>query len=76
MDLVEKKNYVAASGRLVDDLFETLLELSAILRACDDPRHIERDNALRLHPLGNFASVNRLSETFDDGGLAHAGLAD
>ena len=76
MNLVEKENYIAAARRLVDDLFKTLLELSAILRTCDDSGHIERHNALRLHLLWNFAAVNRLRETFHDGGLADAGLAD
>ena len=64
----------------VGDLFqhglEPLLELAAVLRARDQRAHVERDHALLLQPFGHVAADDALRQPLDDGGLAHARLAD
>ena len=76
VDLVEEENDVTGALRLVDELLEALLELSAVLRSGDHSRHVNRDDALRLHLLRNLPAVDRLREPLDDSGLADARLAD
>ena len=53
-----------------------LLELPAELRARDDARHVEGDDALVAHALRHLAERDGLREALDHGRLAHAGLAD
>ena len=64
----------------VGDLFqhglEPLLELAAILCAGNERAHVERDHALLLQPFGHVAADDALRQPLDDGGLAHAWLAD
>ena len=76
MDFIEKKNNVTTALRFVDDFFETLLKLTAILRPCHDPRHIKRNNALGLHLFGNFATMNGLRKPLHHCRLAYACLAN
>ena len=76
VDLVEEEDHVAGAFRLVDELLEALLELAAVLRSRHHPRHVYRDDALRLHLLGDFAAVDRLRKPFNDGSLSYARLAN
>ncbi len=55
---------------------QPIFELATILRACQHRAQVERDHALVLQLLGHVAGDDALREPFDDGGLAHAGLAD
>ena len=45
-NFIKEKNYVACTIRLIDDFFQPLFELAAVLRACNDSCHIKSDDAL------------------------------
>ena len=77
VQLVDEEND-AAFGRLdfLEDGFETLLELAAELGSGDQRAHVERDDLLVFQTFGHVAAHDALGQTFDDGGLADAGLAD
>ena len=62
--------------QLFHDGLEALFELAAIFCAGDDQRKIESENALVGQERRNFAVGDALRQSFDDGGLAYAGLAD
>jgi hypothetical protein len=53
-----------------------LLELAAILGAGHHGVDVEFDQTLVAQRLGHFAGDHALRQSFDDGGLADAGLAD
>ncbi|CAM2150949.1 hypothetical protein PT2222_250042 [Paraburkholderia tropica] len=63
-------------GDVVEHRLQAFLELAAILRARQQRGHVEREHALALERFRHFAVDDALRETFDDGRLAHAGLAD
>jgi len=63
-------------GDVLQDRLQPLLELAAILGAGEQHRHVEREHALVLEGFRNLAVDDSLREAFDDGGLAHARLAD
>ena len=56
--------------------FQPFFELAAKLGTSQQARHVERQHALVLQRLGHFAIDDALCQTLDDGGLAHARLAD
>ena len=60
----------------LQDGLEALFEFAAKLGAGDQRAHIERHDALVLQPFGNVAAHDAQGQPFDDGGLAHARLAD
>ena len=60
----------------LEDGLQTIFELAAIFRAGDHGAEIERDHALVLQALGHIACNDALRQTFDDGRLADARLAD
>src|SRR5581483_9842063 len=76
MQLVDEQDDVAALHDLLHDLLQALLELTAVLRACDERRQVERVDLLVLQQLRNLVRRDARRETFDDGGLADARLAD
>ena len=76
MELVDEQDDVAALGDLLHHLLQALLELAAVLRAGDQRRQVERVDLLVLQQLGHLGAGDPLGEALDDGGLAHAGLAD
>ncbi len=77
MELVDEEDHLAGGVRdFLEDRLQALLELAAILRAGDERAHVERDDLLVLQTLRDVLPDNPLSETFDDGGLADAWLAD
>jgi hypothetical protein len=55
---------------------QALLELAAELGAGDQRAHVEREHALAAQAFGHFAVDDALRQSFDNRGLAHAGLAD
>src|ERR1019366_8760627 len=61
---------------LVHHGLDALLELAAVLGAGDHQGEVKGDDLLFRKDLGHVARRNFLSEAFDDGSLAHAGLAD
>ena len=75
MHLVNKQDNVVSFGGLLDHVLEALLELTAILGTRNETRQVERPDILVHEVLGHVASCNLLSQTLDDGRLAHAGVA-
>ena len=55
---------------------EALLELAAVLGAGHHRAQVQRDQPLVLEALGDVAVHDAPREPLDDGGLAHAGVAD
>src|SRR6266498_949321 len=76
VELVDEQDDVAALGDLLHHLLQALLELTAVLRAGDQRRKVERVDLLALQQLGNLVAGDARGEALDDGGLADAGLAD
>ncbi|MNF70775.1 hypothetical protein D3C84_526990 [compost metagenome] len=63
-------------GQLVEHGLQALLELAAELGAGDQRAHVQRQQALVLEAVGHLAVDDALGQALDDGGLAHARLAD
>jgi hypothetical protein len=77
VDLVDEQDQaVLLLGDLLEDLLDSLLELAAILRPGHHRVDVELDQPLVAQRLGHFARDDPLCKSLDDGGLAHAGLAD
>ena len=76
VQLVDEHDDVRVLGQLLHDRLEALFELTAILRPRHDQRDIQRQNALVGEEVRHVAEDDLLREPLDDGGLAHAGLAD
>ena len=76
VELVDEQDDVAALGDLLHHLLQALLELTAVLRARDERREVERVDLLVLQQLGHLVGGDPRGEALDDGGLADARLAD
>ena len=63
-------------GDLLEHRFQPLLELAAVLGSGHQRAHVQLHQALVLQPLGHVAVDDALRQPLDDGGLAHARLAD
>ena len=75
--LVDEQDDAAVRRRhLLQHGFEPLLELAAIFRAGDQGAHVEREQLLVVQAFRHVAVDDALGKTFDDRGLADAGLAD
>ena len=61
---------------LGEDGLQPLLELAAVLRACEERADVERPDALALQSLWDVSGDDPLREALDDRGLPHSGLAD
>ena len=62
--------------QLRDDAFQTLLEVTAILRTGDERAHVECVDRAVGENLRHLAFDDETGETFRDRGLTHAGFAD
>ena len=77
VDLVDERDHLAAGiGDLLQHRLEAFFELTAVLRAGEHRRQVERNEALGLQALGHVARRDTLRQTFDDGRLSDAGFAD
>ncbi len=77
VQLVDEEDDLAVGrGDVAEHGLQALLELAAVLRACEQRAEIERPHALALEALGHVALDDALGETLDDRRLADAGLAD
>ena len=76
VQLVDEQDDLLVLGDLVHDRLEALFELTAILGAGDDRRHVERQHAVVAERLRAFAVGDELRESFDDRRLADARFAD
>ena len=76
MQLVDKDDGVLRLHQFLHDGLQALFKLAAILGAGDNQRKIKSEDALVGQERRNFSVRDALRQSFDDGGLAHAGLAD
>ena len=76
VQLVDEHDDVRVVGQLLHDRLEALFELTAILRAGDDQRDVEREDPLVGEEVRHVAVDDLLRQPFDDGRLADARLAD
>jgi hypothetical protein len=77
VQLVDEDDGAALVGRdLLEHGLQALLELAAVLGSGQQGGHVERQHALVLERVGHLAVDDTLREALDDGGLAHARLAD
>ena len=77
VQLVDEQDHLPfLLGELVEHALQALLEFAAKFGAGHQRRHVEREDALVLQPLGHLAVDDALRESLDDRGLADAGLAD
>ena len=76
MQLVDEDDGVLALHQFLHDGLEALFKLPAVFRAGHDQRKIERKNALVGEERRHIAIGDALRQTFDDGRLADARLAD
>uniref|UniRef100_A0A0N4ZZD3 NDK domain-containing protein n=1 Tax=Parastrongyloides trichosuri TaxID=131310 RepID=A0A0N4ZZD3_PARTI len=75
--LVDEEDDLALSGGdLVQHGLQPLLELAAVFGPGDQGAHVERQHLLVLQAFRHVAVDDPQCESFDDGGLADAGLAD
>ncbi len=73
--LVHKEDDVLVLLQLGDDLFHTLLELSAVGSAGDHRGDVEGDDPFAFEGPG-LVGLDTECESFDDGRLTHTGFAD
>src|SRR5579872_3914217 len=76
MQFVDKHDGVLALHQFFHNGLKPLFELSSVFCASDDQRKIEGKDALVRKEGWNVAIGNSLRQSFDDGRLSDAGLAD
>ena len=77
MQLVDEQDDLTV--RLLDlaqHRLQAILELAAVLSACDHGAQVERDDVVIFQAGRDVAGDDALRQAFDDGGFADAGLAD
>ena len=76
MQFVDEDDGILVLHQLLHDRLEALFELPAVLGPGDDQGQIQRQDALVRKKRQHHAAGDALRQTLDDGGLAHARLAD
>ena len=76
VQFVDEEDDVLRAADFIHDRLDAFLELAAILRARDHEGEVKRDDALLAQQFRDVALGDFLRETFDDGGLAHAGFSE
>ncbi len=77
VQFVDEQDHLAFLFRqIVENRFQALLELAAKFRTGNQRAHVERENALISQAFGHLVVDDALGQALDDGGLAHARLAD
>jgi hypothetical protein len=77
VQLVDKDNGLTfVLGQFVEHRFESLFKFAPEFGTRQQGGHIQRQNALALERIGYLARHDALCQTFHDGGLAHARLAN
>ena len=76
VDLVDEQHDVATGADLLEHLLQALLEVTAVAAAGHQRAEVERVELLAGQRLGDLVGDDPLRQPFDDGGLAHTGLAD
>ena len=75
VQLVDEQHHIAHAAHFGHDRFDALFELTAVLGASHHQGEVEHHDALVAQDLGHAILDDLLSQTFDDGRLAHTGLA-
>ena len=76
MQFVDEGHDLALGGRdFLQDRLQTLLELTPVPGASQHGAEVQRQDTLVFQSLGYVAAHDPLGEAFNDGGLAHSGLA-
>ncbi len=75
VQLVDKKDDVLGAANFVHHGFDSLFELSAILRARDHQGEVEGDDFFVAQKFRHVAAGNLLGQAFDDCRLADTGFA-
>jgi hypothetical protein len=77
VELVDEGDHLALRlGDLLEDGLQPLLELAPVLGPGDHAAEVEGDQPAVAQALGHVALDDAAGQALDDGGLAHAGLAD
>ena len=77
MNLVDEEDDFAFGLRhLLHDALQSLLELTFVLRTCQQCTHVEREELLVLQVFWHVATYDSLGETFHDGGLTRTRLTN
>ncbi|CAB4773297.1 unannotated protein [freshwater metagenome] len=76
VQFVDEQNDVSASSNFLEHLLQALFEVSAVTATSHQSTKVQRVEVLVLQCLGYFALNDGLSQSFNDGGLADAGLTD
>ena len=76
VDLVDEDDHVRVRLQLLHKRLQSFLELSTILRASYDPRHVEGVDTLAEEHGARVVGVDQLCQSFYDGTLAHTRLTD
>ena len=76
VQLVDEHDDVRVLGELLHDRLQALFELTAVLRARDDQRDVEREDALVGQEVRHVAVDDLLREPLDDRRLSDTGLAN
>ena len=74
--LIDEDNHVRVLFQFLDQLSDTLLKLSSVFRAGDDPSQVECHQSFAEEHGRALPAGDHLCETLHDGTLAHAGLTD
>ena len=72
----EQQDAALALAHFLEHGLEPFLEFATVLGARDQRAHVERENGLVLQALGHVAAHDALRQSFGDGRLADARLAD
>ena len=76
MDLVDKQHDLPLRRlHLLQHGLQALLELSPVLRPCDEGAHVEGQQSATLQRLGHISRHDPLGESFSNRGLAHPRLS-
>ena len=76
VQLVYEQDDVASGGDLFEHFLEAVFKVAAIAAASHERAEVERVELLLADGFGHRVVGDLLGETFHDGCLAHAGLAD
>ena len=76
VDFVDKQDDILIVSHLVDNGFDALFELSAILCASHHRSHVESHDALVEQHTRHFSLNNAKCQALDDGRFTHTGLAN
>ena len=74
VNLIDKHDHIRIGLQLLHQGFQTLLKLSAILRASHHTRHVEGIDTLAEEHRTRMVGVDQLCQSFHDGTLSHTGL--